>query len=63
MCALAGDFPDYGFERHVGYGTREHRAALVRFGPTPHHRMGFPSVRDILSQLSMVFPSAPAASD
>jgi ribonuclease HII len=63
MCALAGDFPDYGFERHVGYGTREHRAALVRFGPTPHHRMGFPSVRDILTQLSMAFPSAPGALD
>jgi ribonuclease HII len=63
MCALAPDFPDYGFERHVGYGTREHRAALVRLGPTPHHRMGFPSVREILSQLSIVFPSGPGTPD
>jgi ribonuclease HII len=57
MSALAKDFPDYGFERHVGYGTSEHRAALVRLGPTPHHRMSFPSVREILSQLSITFPS------
>ena len=63
MCALAGAFPDYGFERHVGYGTREHRAALVQLGPTPHHRISFPSVREILSQLSIVFPSAPASSN
>src|SRR5512132_4060792 len=60
MCALAPDFPEYGFERHVGYGTREHRAALLRLGPTPHHRMGFPSVREVLSQLSLSFPSDPA---
>ena len=63
MCALALEFPEYGFERHVGYGTREHRAALLRLGPTPHHRMGFPSVREVLSQLSLSFPtdSAPVA--
>jgi ribonuclease HII len=57
MCALALDFPNSGFERHVGYGTREHRAALLRLGPTPHHRMGFPSVREVLSQFSLPFPS------
>lgn len=57
MINLAADFPDYGFERHVGYGTREHRQALVRFGPTPHHRRSFPSVRDILSQLSLPLTS------
>jgi ribonuclease HII len=63
MCALAQDFPDYGFERHVGYGTSEHRAALVRLGATPHHRMSFPSVREILSQLSITFPSRPGTPD
>ena len=31
-------FPGYGFARHKGYGTPDHRAALDRLGPTPIHR-------------------------
>lgn len=53
MAEMAERFPEYGFERHMGYGTREHRAALLRCGPTAHHRMGFPSVRALLAQLSL----------
>lgn len=37
--------PGYGFERHMGYATAEHRAALTRLGPSPHHRMSFAPVR------------------
>jgi ribonuclease HII len=57
MMQLALEFPGYGFERHVGYGTREHREALIHLGPTPHHRCSFPSVREILSQLSLPLSS------
>lgn len=45
MRALARDFPAYGFERHMGYGTPEHLAALARHGPTCHHRMSFAPCR------------------
>jgi ribonuclease HII len=38
---LALRFPGYGLERHVGYGTALHRAALARLGPTPLHRLSF----------------------
>ncbi|MGE0023543.1 MAG: ribonuclease HII [Hyphomicrobium sp.] len=38
MIALAREVPGYGFERHKGYGTPEHRAALIRLGLSPHHR-------------------------
>src|SRR5262245_33826564 len=38
MVALARDYPGYGFERHKGYGTPEHQAALARLGVTPQHR-------------------------
>ncbi len=31
-------FPAYGFKQHKGYSTREHLAALERFGPCPIHR-------------------------
>jgi ribonuclease HII len=41
MIALAADFPGYGFERHKGYGTPQHREALTRLGPSPVHRMSW----------------------
>ncbi|MCC6948125.1 MAG: ribonuclease HII [Bradyrhizobiaceae bacterium] len=44
MCRLGETFPDYGFERHKGYGTELHIAALSRHGPTPHHRTSFQPV-------------------
>ncbi|MEB3183353.1 MAG: ribonuclease HII [Cyanobacteriota bacterium] len=38
---LALRFPGYGFERHAGYGTPQHRRALAQVGPTPLHRRSF----------------------
>jgi ribonuclease HII len=45
MVALAERYPDYGFDRHKGYGTAEHRAMLGRFGPCPEHRRSFAPLR------------------
>ena len=44
MCALARDYPGYGFERHMGYGVPAHLEALGRLGPTIHHRRFFAPV-------------------
>lgn len=44
MRRLAQEFPQYGFERHAGYGTREHLQALRHYGITPHHRRSFAPV-------------------
>jgi ribonuclease HII len=41
MMGLHRDFPQYGFDRHKGYGTPEHLAALRRYGPCEHHRKSF----------------------
>jgi ribonuclease HII len=41
MTRLARRYPEYGWERNMGYGTAEHRAAIRRLGPTPHHRLTF----------------------
>ncbi|MCY3705071.1 MAG: ribonuclease HII [Gammaproteobacteria bacterium] len=41
MTRLARRYPEYGWERNMGYGTEEHRAAIRRVGPTPHHRLTF----------------------
>jgi ribonuclease HII len=37
-------YPAYRFDRHKGYGTKEHFAALKKFGPSPVHRMGWECV-------------------
>lgn len=45
MRRLCARHPQYGFSRHVGYGTREHLAALAKHGPSPFHRMTFAPMR------------------
>jgi len=50
MVDLAQQHPGYGWERNAGYPTAEHREALVRLGPTPHHRRSFGPVHKILYQ-------------
>jgi ribonuclease HII len=45
MIALAHECPGYGFERHKGYGTPEHSAALARLGVSPYHRRSFKPVQ------------------
>lgn len=39
------EYPQYGFGRHMGYGTRAHLEALDRYGPCPEHRRSFAPVR------------------
>ncbi len=45
MVELARVFPGYGFERHKGYGTPEHQAALDLLGVTPAHRRSFKPIQ------------------
>lgn len=44
----AETWPGYGFERHAGYPTRQHRQALQALGPCPIHRRSFQPVRDLI---------------
>jgi ribonuclease HII len=44
MVELAAQYPEYGFDRHKGYGTRAHLDALRRHGPCPAHRTTFAPV-------------------
>ena len=41
----AEQYPEYGFEKHKGYGTKLHREALERLGPCPIHRRSFAPVQ------------------
>jgi ribonuclease HII len=48
MIALHETDCRYGFDRHVGYGTREHLVALREFGPARFHRRSFRPVQECL---------------
>lgn len=52
MIEMDRKYPEYGFARHKGYGTRAHRNALLRFGPTPIHRLSFAPVRLALRRIA-----------
>jgi ribonuclease HII len=43
-------FPEYGFKKHVGYGTKFHMNAIKKFGPCPIHRKSFEPIKSILKQ-------------
>ncbi len=48
MRELARDYPPYAWERNKGYGAPAHRAALQRYGVTPHHRRSFAPIHNML---------------
>lgn len=41
MRKLAAEYPQYGWERNMGYPTKEHIDAIIRYGYTPYHRRSF----------------------
>ena len=41
MRKLAAEYPQYGWERNMGYPTKEHIEAILAYGYTPHHRKSF----------------------
>ena len=47
MKSLAPEYPHYGFDRNMGYGTAFHRTALASHGPSPYHRQTFQGVRHV----------------
>ncbi len=44
MLELAAKYPNYGFEKHKGYGTKLHMAAIEKHGPIAEHRRTFAPV-------------------
>jgi len=50
MAEYATQYPRWGFQRHFGYATPDHLAALRENGPSPIHRRTFAPVRDLINQ-------------
>jgi len=48
MLEYAEEYPEYGFERHKGYGTKIHMEALRKHGPCPIHRKTFAPVAKLI---------------
>jgi ribonuclease HII len=59
MRSLASEYPEYGFEEHVGYGTGRHREALRAHGPSAIHRLSFQGVACPQLELGLWDESAP----
>ena len=60
MSRIAGEYPDYGFESHFGYGTPFHKQCIERHGPCEIHRKTFAPVRDLVAP-PLPFPAEPAS--
>jgi ribonuclease HII len=52
MLSIHQQFPEYALDRHKGYDTAVHRAALAKYGPAPFHRRSFSPVRALLEGVS-----------
>ncbi|MBE9029370.1 ribonuclease HII [filamentous cyanobacterium LEGE 11480] len=55
MRRLAQKYPGYGWEKNAGYGTKQHREALLRLGITPWHRQSYAPVKQVMEQLSLFY--------
>ncbi len=55
MARIAGDYPEYGFDAHFGYGTPAHKECIERCGPCEIHRRSFSPVREYESPQMRLF--------
>lgn len=52
MLKFDEEYPQYGFAKHKGYGTKAHRQAIEKFGPCPIHRKSFQPIKKLLKSLN-----------
>ena len=50
MKELALKYPQYGFEKNAGYGTKDHILALKLYGPIPEHRRSYKPIKELLNK-------------
>ncbi len=48
MVEMAKKFPNYGFEKHKGYGTKYHMQQLKKYGPCIHHRKSYAPIQKLI---------------
>ena len=62
MIEISKKYPEYGFEKHVGYGTALHRELLAKYGPCKEHRQSFKPVAKLIAAKTQTVNSRSAAS-
>lgn len=50
MSDIGKKYPEYGFAKNMGYGTKEHLAAIQKFGITPYHRKSFSPIKEYVEK-------------
>jgi ribonuclease HII len=50
MKELGEKYPAYGFEKHMGYGTKQHLAAIEQYGVLEEHRKSFAPIKDMFKK-------------
>ncbi len=48
MCSMSLTYPEYGFDKHVGYGTAHHHSMLKLYGVCDLHRLSYKPLKDLL---------------
>ncbi|MBN8199572.1 ribonuclease HII [Bacillus sp. NTK034] len=51
MAEIGAEFPQYGFEKNMGYGTKEHLEAIKNHGISSYHRKSFAPIKDLISEI------------
>lgn len=51
MRRIHEEFPEYGFDKHVGYGTKMHMENLMKYGPCKYHRKNYAPIRLLTNSL------------
>lgn len=55
MDKLHEQFPEYGFNQHAGYGTKQHLEAIEKLGPTIHHRKSFEPIKSMIGEKGKMY--------
>lgn len=50
IAKLHNEYPQYGWDRNAGYGTKQHLNAIKKYGITPYHRVGYSPIKKVLGR-------------
>ncbi|WP_141431193.1 ribonuclease HII [Bacillus sp. 03113] len=50
LSKIGEQYPEYGFSKNMGYGTKEHLDAIEKYGITPYHRKSFAPVKNYITK-------------
>ena len=55
MKKIHEEFPEYGFDKHVGYGTKLHMEKIMQYGPCKYHRKSYAPIKLLINSFLKYF--------